>query len=115
MLILLHNSDILVKLLIITFGYIILYIWCYKCLCKPSRDLLEMSQSLKETKRDLAAIKSVQQEFVRHSRLNRKVIQLEKDVAAKQSTYFDCFHNHCTLHCVVVYFMKRTYIINNSP
>jgi hypothetical protein len=41
-------------------------------------------QTQQETKKELAAIKLVQQDFVRHSRLNRKVIQLDKDVAAKK-------------------------------
>jgi hypothetical protein len=46
-----------------------------------------MLESLQEAKKELSSIKSVQTEFVKHSKLNRQIIQLEKDITSKKRKY----------------------------
>ena len=74
-----QNTPVLVMCLVLSLCYAVLSL-----LCRPSLALTDLTLSLHDTKKELASIKSVQQDFVRHSRLNRKVIQQEKDVAAKK-------------------------------
>ena len=74
-----QNTPVLVMCLVLSLCYAVLSL-----LCRLSLALTDLTLSLHDTKKELASIKSVQQDFVRHSRLNRKVIQQEKDVAAKK-------------------------------
>ena len=79
-----QNTPVLVMCLVLSLCYAVLSLLVQVVLCRPSLALTDLTLSLHDTKKELASIKSVQQDFVRHSRLNRKVIQQEKDVAAKK-------------------------------
>lgn len=79
-----QNSHILATSLLVSLLYAIIYICVRLLLCRPCATLSSLLATQHKTKGELAAIKSVQQDFVRHSRLNRKVIQLEKEVVAKK-------------------------------
>lgn len=84
MFILLQNTHALVITVSAALLYSVLFLVVGSVLCRPSADLLELLAVQQSTKNELASIKLVQQDFVRHSRLNRKVIQLDKDVTAKK-------------------------------
>jgi hypothetical protein len=55
----------------IVFGYF---------LCKPPKELAKLEAERYEIQQELATIKSVNLEFVRHSLLSRKVIKIEKSI-----------------------------------
>ena len=56
-------------------------------LARPSDEIRQLNQQKAEASAELATIKSVHVEFVRHSLLSRKVIKLEKRIETIQMDY----------------------------
>ena len=53
---------------------------------RPSEKYYELMTAREATKKELSEIKSIQVEFVKHSKLERKIIKIEKDIDSIKST-----------------------------
>jgi hypothetical protein len=84
MFLIVQNTRVLVICLAVSLCYALARIAVLSLLCRPSAALLALLTTQLKTKKELGSIKSVQTDFVRHSRLNRQMIQLDKEVAAKK-------------------------------
>lgn len=56
-------------------------------LARPSSEVTKLEDSKIEAQLELAKIKSVQLEFVKHSKLSRSIIKIEKQLEAIQAQY----------------------------
>jgi cytoplasmic iron level regulating protein YaaA (DUF328/UPF0246 family) len=56
-------------------------------LARPSTEIINLESDKYEAQLDVAKIKSVQLEFVKHSLLTRKVISIEKKIEQLQALY----------------------------
>jgi hypothetical protein len=99
MFLIVQSTSLLITCLGVALCYAAIYVMVQLFLCRPSSALAALILTQQDTKRELASIKSVQQDFVRHSRLNRKVIQLDKDVAAKKCKSMHTVHITHILQC----------------
>lgn len=57
-------------------------------LARPSSEVMKLESDKFDAMADVAKIKSVQLEFVKHSLLTRKVISIEKKIEQLQALYF---------------------------
>lgn len=57
-------------------------------LARPSNEILKLESDKFDAQAEVAKIKSVQLEFVKHSLLTRKVISIEKKIEGLQALYY---------------------------
>jgi hypothetical protein len=101
-------------------------------LAKPSSEVMKLESDKFDAQAEVAKIKSVQLEFVKHSLLTRKVISIEKKIETLQALYFprllkvrkicriarvSASQSHflnaiptLTNLCVILYFFRWSYI-----
>ena len=53
---------------------------------QPSKKMVELCKKKVDVTKELAHIKSVQLELVKHSRLSRNIIKFDKDIASLKGT-----------------------------
>lgn len=82
------DIEALVQCALLALVFEVLRIGVASLLARPSSEVMKLEADKFDAQAEVAKIKSVQLEFVKHSLLTRKVISIEKKIEGLQAQYY---------------------------